>query len=49
MNKNYVVSNGRITVNEEMVKMWKEGTCCKVLYQYMLGYTEENNEKPQPG
>jgi len=38
-------------VNDEFEMMWKKSAmvCIKVLYQNLLGGTEENHRKPQSG
>jgi hypothetical protein len=41
----------RMTVNNELERMWKEAVMAKfkVLSQHLPGRTEENHKKPQSG
>jgi hypothetical protein len=48
----YILSNERMTVNNELERMWKEAVVAqfKVLSQHLLGGgTEENHKKLQSG
>jgi hypothetical protein len=48
---NMSVSHTTLPVNNEVESVCKEAVaiCFKVLSRHVLGRTEENNEKPQPG
>jgi hypothetical protein len=40
--------NGRVIINDELVKMWKEDVAYfEVLSQYLSGENDENQEKYQ--
>jgi hypothetical protein len=47
----YIASNERMIVNNELERMWKEAVVAKfmVLSRHLPGGTKENHEKPQSG
>jgi hypothetical protein len=47
----YVTSNNRLAVNNELKEMWKEAVFSqlKVLLWHLPGGTEKNNEIPRSG